>query len=62
MKKFNHSSIRSFGAGVLVAAVIAGSGLPAHALSALRQINVSMGGYLPLCGRQAAGAHRRQRQ
>ena len=44
MKKFNHNSIRSFGAGVLVAAVIAGSGLPAHALSALRQINVSMGG------------------
>ena len=29
---------------MLVAAVIAGSGLPAHALSALRQINVSMGG------------------
>ena len=44
MKKFNHNSIRSFGAGVLVAAVIAGSGLPAHALSAFRQINVSMGG------------------
>ena len=44
MKKFNHNTIKGFGAGLLAAAVIAGSGLPAQALSAFKQINVSMGG------------------
>ena len=44
MKKLNHNTIKGFGAGLLVAAVIAGSGLPAQALSTFQQINVSMGG------------------
>ncbi|MCI7473143.1 MAG: copper amine oxidase N-terminal domain-containing protein [Clostridiales bacterium] len=44
MKKFNHNTIKGFGAGLLAAAVIAGSGLPAYAMSAFKQINVSMGG------------------
>lgn len=44
MKKLNHNTIKGFGAGLLVAAAIAGSGLPAQALSTFQQINVSMGG------------------
>ena len=44
MKKFNHNTIKGFGAGLLAAAVIAGSGLPAYAMSAFKQINVPMGG------------------
>lgn len=44
MKKMNHNTIKGFGAGLLAAAVIAGSGLPAYALSTFKQINVSMGG------------------
>lgn len=44
MKKLNHNTIKGFGAGLLAAAVIAGSGLPAYAMSAFKQINVSMGG------------------
>lgn len=42
--KQNRHSLRGFCLGLLTAALIAGTGLPAHALSALQQINVSMGG------------------
>lgn len=42
--KLDRNTWRGFGAGLLAAAVIAGTGLPAHAMSALQQINVSMGG------------------
>lgn len=42
--KQNRHSVRGFCLGLLTAALIAGTGLPAHALSALQQINVSMGG------------------
>lgn len=43
MKQSRHS-LRGFCLGLMTAALIAGSGLPARALSALQQINVSMGG------------------
>ncbi len=42
--KQNRHTLRGFCLGLLTAALIAGTGLPARALSAFQQINVSMGG------------------
>lgn len=44
MKKQHTQMAKGFCAGLLAAGLIAGSGLPARALSELKQINVSMGG------------------
>lgn len=42
--KFDRKTLKGFGAGLLAAAVIAGTGLPARALSALEEIKVYRGG------------------